>query len=578
MNKAQVKILIDAAASRIPSDLRIRNAKVVDVYNKEVFSSDVYIKDGYIVGFDGKREAKEEFDADGKFLVPAFIDAHCHIESSHLSPSEFSDAVVPSGTGTVIADPHEICNVTGLDGMRYMLDASKDIPLSVFLMFPSCVPATPFEHSGAVLTSRDVKSFIDDERVLGLGEMMNYPGVNSADDEVLSKLDEAYRRDKIIDGHAPSITGYALDSYASASIETDHECESPKEARDKIRKGMYVMLRQGTACQNVLQLLPAVDEKNFSRFLFCTDDRQPQSIINEGHVSHGVNLAIRSGLDPVIAISMASINAATCYRLRDRGAIAPGKRADFFLSSSIYDGVKPDEVFIKGKLVAKGGKIIEKAKHTEPLNVSGKMNVKDFSIESFSLKLTSDHVRVIDIIPGGVVTGAGDAYVKRDDKGNWIHDPEADILKLAVIERHHGTGLHATALIRGYGMKRGAVATSIAHDSHNIIVIGDNDEDMYLAVRKLIEIGGGITMYKDKRELGTHTLEIAGLMTDESLEEVTACLDRMHETAEMELHVNKDIDPFMTLCFMALPVIPAYKLTDSGLFDVVSFSFVDNSL
>ena len=575
MNKAQVKILIDAAASRIPSDLRIRNAKVVDVYNKEVFSSDVYIKDGYIVGFDGKREAKEEFDADGKFLVPAFIDAHCHIESSHLSPSEFSDAVVPSGTGTVIADPHEICNVTGLDGMRYMLDASKDIPLSVFLMFPSCVPATPFEHSGAVLTSRDVKSFIDDERVLGLGEMMNYPGVNSADDEVLSKLDEAYRRDKIIDGHAPSITGYALDSYASASIETDHECESPKEARDKIRKGMYVMLRQGTACQNVLQLLPAVDEKNFSRFLFCTDDRQPQSITEEGHINYGVSLAIQHGLNPFYAIAMATINAAEHYGLSDRGAIAPGRRADFFLASTIEKGVKAEDVFIQGKLIAAKGKIICKAKHAKPEKVEGMMNVKDFSEKKLSLRPGSDHVKVIDIIPGGVVTGKGEAFIRRDENGEWVHEDDKDILKLAVIERHHGTGNAATALIRGYGMKHGAVATSIAHDSHNIIVIGDNNHDMLLAVEKLIAIGGGITMYKDGKEIGTHRLEIAGLMTDQSLEKVTDCLTIMHESAYKELGISEKIDPFMTLCFMALPVIPSLKLTDCGLFDVEAFSFTD---
>lgn len=578
MDRIKVKNLIDASEGRVFADLKISNAKVVDVYNRSVFNADVYIKNGYIIGFDGDRKALEEFDAGGRYLIPSFIDAHCHIESSHLSPAAFSDAVVPCGTGTVIADPHEICNVTGLDGMAYMLRASENIPLSVYLMFPSCVPATPFEHSGAVLNAEEVRKYIDNPRVLGLGEMMNYPGVTGADGEVLKKLDEAYSRDKIIDGHVPSISGAALDSYVDAQIETDHECETPEEAKDKIRKGMYVMLRQGTACQNVLQLLPAVDERNFSRFLFCTDDRQPQSITREGHVNYGVSLAIRNGLDPLIAISMATLNAALCYRLRDRGALAPGKRADFFLSSSIDEGIKAEEVFLLGHLVARGGKMLEKAEHVEAKNVSGRMDVKDFSKETLSLKLNSDHVRVIDIIPGGVVTGAGEAYVKRSSDGEWIHDPDDDILKLAVIERHHGTGYHATALIRGYGMRNGAVATSIAHDSHNIIVIGDNDDDMVLAVEKLIEIGGGITMFKDGKELGTHVLEIAGLMTDADMDEVTECLDQMHETAKRELGVRDAIDPFMTLCFMALPVIPAYKLTDSGLFDVVSFKFVDNSL
>ncbi len=578
MDKRLVHSLIDAAAGRTVSDLAVLNAEVVDVYNRTTFRSNVYVKNGYIVGFDSSLKAKETFDAKGKYLIPSLIDAHCHIESSHLSPSEFSDAVVPCGTGTVIADPHEICNVTGLDGMRYMLSASEGIPLSVFLMFPSCVPATPFEHSGAVLNAEEIEQFIGNERVLGLGEMMNYPGVSGADESVLNKLDCAYRRKKNIDGHAPSIFGSALDSYAVAGISTDHECETPEEARDKIRKGMYVMLREGTACRNVLQLLPAVDSRNFSRFLFCTDDRQPQSITEDGHINYGVSLAIRNGLDPLLAISMATLNAALCYKLDDRGAVAPGKRADFFLSSSIEDGIKAEEVFLEGKLVAEYGKIIKKARHTEPVNVSGKMDVKGFSEKSLVLKLKGKHVRVIDIIPGGVVTGNGDAFVNLDKDGNWVHDPDADILKLAVVERHHGTGLSALSLIRGYGMKHGAVATSIAHDSHNIIVIGDNDRDMALAVEKLVEIGGGITMFKDGKELGTHVLEIAGLMTDSALDEVTSTLDSMHTIAEKELGVNEGIDPFMTLSFMALPVIPALKLTDSGLFDVASFGFVDNTI
>ena len=575
MDRKTAKTLIDAAAGRIKSDLVIRNAEVIDVFNRNTFRSDVYIKDGLIVGFSGEREAEEEFDAEGRYLIPGFIDAHCHIESSHLSPSEFSDAVVPCGTTTVIADPHEICNVTGLDGMEYMLKASENIPLSVFLMFPSCVPATPFEHSGAILNAPEIEKYIDNPRILGLGEMMNYPGVAGADDTVLDKLECAYSRKKNIDGHAPSITGSALDGYASAMITTDHECETPEELRDKVRKGMYVMLRQGTACRNVLQLLPGVDIMNSSRMLFCTDDRQPQSIVNEGHINYGVSLAIQNGLDPITAISMATLNASICYGLKDRGAIAPGRRADFFLASSIDNGIKAEEVFIAGKLSAKNGKVTAKAIHTAPENVEGRMDVKDFSEKKLSLRPGSDHVRVIDIIPGGVVTGNGEAYIKRDENGEWIHEDDKDILKLAVIERHHGTGNAATALIRGYGMKHGAVATSIAHDSHNIIVIGDNNSDMSLAVEKLISIGGGITMFRDGKELGTHRLEIAGLMTDQSLEEVTKCLDEMHETAEKELGVSKDIDPFMTLCFMALPVIPSLKLTDCGLFDVDAFSFID---
>ena len=575
MDRKLTEELIDAAAGKRQCDIVIRNAKVVDVCNKEIFNADVYILSGMIVGFDGNRSAKEEYDAKGRYLLPGLIDAHCHIESSHLSPSEFSDAVIPCGTTTVIADPHEICNVTGLDGMAYMLKASENIPLSVFLMFPSCVPATPFEHAGAVLNAPEVEKYIDNPRVLGLGEMMNYPGVASRDEMVMDKLESAYRRNKNIDGHAPSITGPALDGYAAAGITTDHECETPEELHDKIRKGMYVMLREGTACRNVLQLLPGVNERNSSRLLFCTDDRQPQSIVRDGHVNYGVSLAIRNGLDPITAISIATLNASICYHLDDRGMIAPGKRADFILTSSIDKGIVPEEVFIQGKKAAENGRILAKAPHTEPIGVSGRMDVKDFSRKKLSLRPGSDHVRIIDIIPGGVVTGKGEGWIKRDENGEWIHESDKDILKLAVIERHHGTGNVATALIRGYGMKHGSVAVSIAHDSHNIIVIGDNDEDMVRAVEKLIALGGGITMYKDGKELGTHRLEIAGLMTDLPLEEVTKCLDEMHEIAERELEVNKSIDPFMTLCFMALPVIPSLKLTDCGLFDVDKFSFTD---
>ena len=575
MNRRTTSELIDAAMGRIPCDLVIRNAEVVDVCNKETFRADVYIYKGFIAGFDGERTAKEEYDAKGRYLLPGLIDAHCHIESSHLSPSEFSDAVVPCGTTTVIADPHEICNVTGLDGMEYMLKSSEYIPLSVFLMFPSCVPATPFEHAGAILNAPEIEKFIDNPRVLGLGEMMNYPGVASCDETVMAKLETAYCRRKNIDGHAPSITGPALDGYAAAGITTDHECETPEELHDKIRKGMYVMLREGTACRNVLQLLPGVNERNSSRLLFCTDDRQPQSIVRDGHVNYGVSLAIQNGLDPITAIAIASLNAAQCYHLDDRGMIAPGKRADFILTSSIDKGIKPEEVYILGRKAASDGKIILKAPHTEPENVSGRMDVKDFSEKKLSLRPGTDHVRVIDIIPGGVVTGKGEAWIKRDPEGEWIHEDDKDILKLAVIERHHGTGNAATALIRGYGMRHGAVAVSIAHDSHNIIVIGDNDHDMAAAVRKLISIGGGMTMFKDGKELGTHQLEIAGLMTDKRLEEVTACLDEMHDTAKKELQISSGIDPFMTLCFMALPVIPALKLTDCGLFDVESFAFTD---
>ena len=578
MDKKMREDLIDVAMGRADADLVIRNANVIDVYSQSIFNTDVYIKDGMIASFKSGGKALKEIDAEGMYMAPGLIDAHCHIESSHLSPPEYSNAVVPMGTTTVIADPHEICNVTGLDGFEYMLRASENIPLSVFLMFPSCVPATPFEHSGAPLLAEDAEKYIRDERVLGLGEMMNYPGVVNKDKEVMAKLALKEKWNKHIDGHAPSVSGSGLDGYISSGINTDHECETPEELREKVSKGMYVMLREGTACKNVLPLLPGVDEKNARRILFCTDDRQPGSIRDEGALNYGVTLAIRNGLDPILAITMATLNASECYHLEDRGAISPGKRADFLLLKDIKNGIYPEKVFIKGELVAEGQKISTRAKGYDSGKVTGRMNVKDFSRQKLSYKVPSDHVRIIGITPGGVVTSKKEGYIKREKDGEWVHDKEKDVLKLAVIERHHGTGNASTALIEGYGMKHGAVATTIAHDSHNIIVIGDNDDDMMLAVEKLIGIGGGMTMFKDGKELMTHTLEIAGLMTNDTADEVAKTLEKMHEIAYSELGVSRAIDPFMTLSFMALPVIPSYKLTDVGLFDVDTFSFVENAL
>lgn len=578
MDKKIREDLIDVAMGRADADLVIRNVNVIDVYSQSIFNTDVYIKDGMIASFKSGGKALKEIDAEGMYMAPGLIDAHCHIESSHLSPPEYSNAVVPMGTTTVIADPHEICNVTGLDGFEYMLRASENIPLSVFLMFPSCVPATPFEHSGATLLAEDAEKYIRDERVLGLGEMMNYPGVVNKDKEVMVKLALKEKWNKHIDGHAPSVSGSGLDGYISSGINTDHECETPEELREKVSKGMYVMLREGTACKNVLPLLPGVNEKNARRILFCTDDRQPGSIRDEGALNYGVTLAIRNGLDPILAITMATLNASECYHLEDRGAISPGKRADFLLLKDIKNGIYPEKVFIKGELVAEGQKISTRAKGYDSGKVTGRMNVKDFSRQKLSYKVPSDHVRLIGITPGGVVTSKKEGYIKREKDGEWVHDKEKDVLKLAVIERHHGTGNASTALIEGYGMKHGAVATTIAHDSHNIIVIGDNDDDMMFAVEKLIDIGGGITMFKDGKELMTHTLEIAGLMTNDTADEVAKTLEKMHEIAYSELGVSRAIDPFMTLSFMALPVIPSYKLTDVGLFDVDTFSFVENAL
>lgn len=574
VTKKIVQEVIETAARRQKAQLCITGAHILDVYNKEWFEADLLVQDGYIAGFaaSGQGEAETMVDAGGRYLLPGFIDSHVHIESSHATPEEFSNIVVPCGTTTVVADPHEICNVCGLDGLSYMLEASKNTALQAFFMVPSCVPATAFEHSGAVLKAEDIKEALNHDRILGLGEMMDFPGVVAATDLVLDKIMEAKRLHKVIDGHSPAISGAELDAYASTGILTDHECENEQELHDRIRRGMYVMLREGSACKNVLMLLGGVTARNSRRCIFCTDDRQPKSILTDGHINNNVRIAVQDGLDPIEAICMATINSADCYHLTDRGAIAPGKRADFLLCNDLNEFTM-HQVYVKGSLVAEDGIICEASQAGRDNRVSGKMNVKNFSVERLRLSLSSPHVRVIDIIPGGVVTGAGEATV-RVENGKWVHDENQDIVKLAVVERHNGTGNVALALLRGYGLQGGAMATSVAHDSHNIIVAGDDDEDMAMAVEHLVSIGGGMVIVKGKKILASFAQQVAGLMSYEPGSVIAKQLDNLHHIAQDALHIGKKIDPFMTLCFMSLPVIPAYKLTDMGLFDVRSFSFV----
>jgi len=574
-----LKDLIDVAAGRKPADLCIRNCKVIDVFNKEIFESDVYVTNGLIAGFGPKADeiadfpkALEEYDAKGRYLAPGFIDSHVHIESSHVSPAEFSKLVVPHGTTTVIADPHEICNVCGLDGIDYMLAASENIALQVFLQFPSCVPATPFENAGAVLGPREIHSRINNPRILGLGELMNFVGTCAGDDEIIDKIMEAKNAGKVVDGHSPNLHGYMLDAYAASGVCTDHECATPEELRDRTRRGVYVLLRQGTACHDVLNLLPGVDSKNEELCLFCTDDRQASSLVNEGHIDNNIRLALGKGFDLITAICMASLNAARCFNLRDRGAVSPGLRADLILFEN-SSRLKIDEVWIGGKHVASEGVYLAEDEHIKPRNVSGKMNVKNFSEDRLKLKLKSDLVRTIKIIPHSVVTEQGTAKIQRDIEGNWVRDDQ-DICKIAVVERHKGTGNVGIGLLENFGLKNGAIATSVAHDSHNIIVCGDNDKDMAIAVEKLIEMGGGIAVVKNGEVLDSFAHEIAGLMTDQSGEFVSERLYEMEMLARKQLHIHPHSDPFMTLCFMALPVIPEIKITDMGIFNAEQFRLV----
>lgn len=575
MEKSELKKLIETAAGRHPADLCIKNAKVINVYDRSIFDADIYISGDYIVGFGGPDfpKAKEVFDAKGSYIAPGLIDAHVHIESSHLCPAEFSRLVMPHGTTTVIADPHEICNVCGLDGFDYMLKATENLSLKVFVQFPSCVPATPFENSGAVLGAEEVEARIGNHRVLGLGELMNYVGVCNADDKILDKLSVSKKYEKyFFDGHCPGLSKSGLDAYIAAGALNDHECISPEDALEKVKKGMYIMLREGSATHDVVKLLPAVNDRNYHRFMFCTDDRQPASIVNEGHIDNNVRLAIQHGLDPVTAITMATYTAATSFGLRRRGAVAPGRLADLILFNDL-EKFEIRKVWACGKLVADEGKYLACDEHVKPEKVSGMMHVKNFSRERLALKLNSDRAKAIKIQPYSIVTDISEVKVLRDKEGFWIRNDE-DVVKIAVIERHKGTGNVGLGLIQGFGLKGGAIALSIAHDSHNIIVAGDNDEDMEAAVNCLILMGGGLAISKDGKVLSSLQHEIAGLMCDKPAFEVAEKIESMVDIARKELSVPETVDPFMTLCFMALPVIPSLKITDMGLFDVTQFKHV----
>ena len=572
MTKESLKKLIDTAAGRVKADTVIKNCKVVDVYTGTIIEGDIALCDGLIAGV-GDYEGNEVIDAKGAYAAPGFIDSHIHIESAYVCPEEMGRLLVPHGATTIIADPHEIVNVCGIKGMNYMLEAAKGTALDIKYMLPSCVPATPFEHAGAVIDAKAMEDPIKNDQVLGLGEYMNFPGVINAFESELDKIMVAKKEGKLIDGHSPGITGKDLNAYASALVHTDHECSTVEEMHDRLSRGMYVLLRQGSACHNLRPLLKGLTDMNSRRCLLCSDDRQPKTIFEEGHIDNHLSICVEEGVDPITAIRMASLNAAECFRLEDRGAIAPGLRADIVLLDNL-ENFKVSKVFIEGKLTAEDGKYLLPITKHDMSDVQGSFHVKDFSIDKLRMHLTSGHVHVIDIMPGGVVTGKGIADVKLDETGNFVRDPEVDIVKMAVVERHNMTGNVATALLRGYGIKHGAVALSVAHDSHNIIAVGVSDEEIAFAVESLIKQNGGVVLVRDGKVVSSMPLPLGGLMSDQSGEWVEESLNKIHEDAFTELGISGSVEPVMTLCFMSLPVIPELKLTDMGLFDVTKFDFV----
>ena len=571
MDKAGLKKLIDVAAGRVKADTVIKNAKIVNVFSGQIVEGSIAMVGEEFAGI-GDYEGEVEIDANGQYAIPGLIDSHIHIESSHLSPEEFGRLVVPLGTTTVIADPHEIVNVAGINGLNYMMNAAKNTALSVKFMLPSCVPATPFEHSGAIIDAQMMKGPIQFTNVLGLGEFMNFVGVVNADDEVLDKLLVAKRFGKIIDGHAPMIKGKELNAYSAAGIRGDHECSTIEEFNDRLENGEYVLLRQGSACHDLPNLAAGVTGRNSRRCLLCSDDRQPKTIFEEGHVNGHLKMCVDLGIDPITAIQMATINAAECWRLEGRGAIAPGYRADVVLVDNL-DDFNASKVWIEGNLVAEDGKYLPETKHFDSAYVTGSVNISGFTKEKLQMHLKSNRVKTIQILTGGIVTGNKVMEIKIDDQGEFVYDPSIDCAKIAIVERHHNTGNVACGFLSDYGINQGALALTIAHDSHNVVAVGVNDDDIMTAVQAVKEQGGGIALVKDGEVLERMALPIGGLMTTEPGEKVAAQLEKMHGIANDVLGIRDGIDPFITLSFMSLPVIPELKITDCGLFDVTKFEF-----
>ena len=556
--------IVNVASGRQKADLVLKNATYVNVFSNELCQGDIAVAKGQIVGM-GSYDGEVEVDVSGKIVCPGFIDAHIHLESSLVSPKEFARAVLPHGTTTVITDPHEITNVMGTDGIDYMLQATEGLPIDVRFMLPSCVPATPLDESGANLDYRAIDSFYDHARVQGLAEMMNFVGVVGGDKEVIAKIVAAQAHHKKIDGHAPGIRDKDLAAYVAAGVYSDHECSDMEDAMAKLRNGQFIMVRDGTAAKNLEALVDLLKQPYYDRCMFCTDDKHPIDLLEKGHIDYIIKKAISYGVDPITAVKVACHNPARYFALNNRGAIAPGYLADFAIIDN-FENFNVEMVFKKGVLTCKNGEVqsfptpkideyLEQRAH-DTFHVAH-LNAEDFHDERPR--------GVIGLVPGEIVS--------TDNGYASTVDVEKDILKIAVVERHKNTHHIGLGYIQGYGLKSGAVATSISHDSHNIIVVGTNEEDMAFAANRIVENCGGITVVEDGKVLGEVVLEIAGLMSDDSLVTVNNKLEIAKEQA-FRLGVSRGIDPFMTLSFMSLPVIPTLRLTTRGVIDVIKQQYI----
>ena len=556
--------IIAAAAGREPADLVLKNATFVNVFSNELSNMDIAVTEGLIVGM-GSYQGREEVDCTGRIVLPGFLDAHIHLESSLVSPTEFVKAVLPHGTTTVVTDPHEIANVMGTDGIEYMLQATENLPVDVRFMLPSCVPATPLDESGAILDYRAIDSFYDHPRVQGLAEMMNFVGAINGDEQTVEKIVAAQAHHKKIDGHAPDLQGNDLNAYIAAGVYSDHECHDLKDALAKLERGQYIMIREGTAARNLDALMPLLSSQYADRCMFCTDDKHPNDLLEKGHIDYIIKRAISLGADPITAVKVACHNAARYFLLNNRGGISPGYLADFVIIDNFQD-FNIEQVYKKGVLMVDHGEIQDfPSPEIEPYLVERAhktFHVASLTAEDFAEKRPRGIIGMVD----GEITTVDAGYSDRIDV-------DYDVLKIAVVERHKNTHHIGIGYIQGYGLKSGAVATSISHDSHNIIVVGTNEANMAAAVNRVVELNGGIVVWDQGRPAAEVPLAIAGIMSDEPLVTVNEKLEQAKDVAH-SLGVNPGIDPFMTLSFMALPVIPSLRITTRGVFDVTTQSYV----
>ncbi|MFP5112397.1 adenine deaminase [Bacillaceae bacterium C204] len=575
MEGNQLKKRISVASKREPADTVIKNGKIIDVFTGEIIEGDIAIVDGYIAGI-GEYEGKKMIDAKDQYISPAFIDGHVHIESSMVTPKEFAKVLLPHGVTTVIADPHEIANVLGTDGIQYMLDSSENLPFDFFFMLPSCVPATEFENSGATLLAEDLKPFYQQPRVLGLAEVMNFPAVLQAEHDMLEKILTAKQSGKKIDGHAAGLSPNDINVYMAAGIRTDHESTTAMEAKERLRRGMYLMIREGTVAKDLQQLISIVNEHNARRCLFVTDDKHLDDLVHDGSIDHNVRLAIASGIPSVTAIQMATINAAECFGLKSKGAIAPGYKADFFQFDDL-NKINITNVFKDGIAVVENGQLTTELNNqtfVETERLRNSVRFHELTESHFHIPLKTNKANIIEIIPNSLVTRHSIEKVETNNVGLFQASIKNDQLNLAVIERHHLKNQIGLGIVKGLGLKSGAIATTIAHDSHNLIIAGTTEHDMVTAAKAMKEMQGGLVVVNHGEVIASLDLSIAGIMSDRPYQEVYSSLKEIN-LALNKLGANDHFNPFLTLSFLALPVIPELKLTDKGLFQVSQFKHIE---